>query len=358
MWLQILLTLLPTLGVAAPLLGFSISKLKNRTELALTARSDGSNRSLPAAPLPEIDGSIPARKTMGNRLEEGAQRFGSSLRSLEQRAMENSNNNIYGYIASLIEELQTLEHKLQLSAIDQQARLTYAKYLPMVKKLVELTAPNYYGDFVRNPDHWNDPKRMRIQVELSVLAVAKEASEDIRRLNSSQELDFKVSVESLIGKAAASADERDPDAALEALLAADDGPLGQIAGDLESLQLAVSAEALTLKAKQEDERRQAELEAKKFRAGSKANLEAPKAPVDKLRKVLISRDLFKQNFTIYTPSSSSDKFSVSHSDEITGQINWKQFKSAYEAADWVDSAIVALENKHDYKCNCVYCRRD
>lgn len=356
MWLQILAGLIPTLGVLVPLLGYNMSRAKSRAEIALaekmgTAALTGGGDSAMARAI-EANGAPPARAAK----DSGHQRFLQSLKELERRTLENSNHNIYGYLSSLLEELQILDAKLKSAGIDQQAKLTYAKYLPIVGKVLELTAPSKYGDFIANPDHWSDPKRMRIQVELSVLAVAKEVSEDIRRLNSSQELNFQVSVESIIGKAAGAAEKPDEDSAIAELLKPTEG-IGEVDGTLDSLEDAVAREAIALKARQELEAAQkAEEESiKKFKAGSKHSLEVEsksKGP----RPTLLSKDRYQQRWTIYGQGDSDEKFLVAYSNAITGESSWKEFPTGFEAAKWVDSAMLTEEAKHDFKCNCVYCR--
>lgn len=356
MWLQILAALIPTLGVLVPLLSYNMSRAKSRAEIALaekmgTAALNGGNSASMARAI-EADRSTPAARAK----DSGHQRFLQSLQELERRVLENSNRNIYGYLQSLLEELQILDAKLKSAGIDQQARLTYAKYLPIVGKVLELTAPSKYGDFIANPNHWSDPKRMRIQVELSVLAVAKEVAEDVRRLNGSQELNFQVSVESIIGKAAGAAEKPDEDSAIAELLKPTEG-IGEVDGTLDSLENAVAREAIALRARQELEaQKTAEEEAiKKFKAGSKRSLEAKSKGH---RPTLLSKDRYQQRWTIYGQGSSDTKFLVVYSNAITGESSWKEFPTGFEAAKWVDSAMLAEEAKHDFKCDCVYCRDD
>lgn len=355
MWLQFLIALVPTLGVAIPLISYKLNSLKLKAKLAteregLPALAEAKTAAIGAT----------AKDRPRDRSKDQSFSFNAMTSSLNQRALENSDHNIYGYINSLLLQLQELESKLLNNEVDQQARLTYAKYEPMVRKIVDLTSPKYYGDFVRNPEHWNDPKRMRLQVELSVLAVAKEAAEDIRRINSSQELDFQVSVESLIGKGTESRNEKTPEDALHDLLEADEPIAAGVAGNLEALSHTVSAEASLLISKEMAKKAEvqakleAEREAKKFRAGPKNSLED-----ETLRsEMLISRTFFQQKLSVFSPGGRNAEFLVEHSNLITGGRTWKKFGTAYEAADWVDSVVSKEEKKHSFKCGCVYCREE
>lgn len=363
MWLQMLYILIPSAMLGIPVLGHQVSKFARRNggegPLAIeeSPKSGNAKREIKREAAAALE-TAQVRSTS----EYGDQRFRSSLETLEQRVLENSTRNIYRFLLELLEELRALDDKLRISGATQQARLTYAKYAPLVSKITEISASNVYGDFVRNPDHWKDPQRNRLQVELAVVALAKEVSGDIRRLNSSQELNFQVSVESIIGKAASAPQSADPDDAVTDLLGIGDGiSMDELTGDIESLKAAVSFEAAELATKREGELRakeleaeQKELEARKFRGGSKSDLEFQDESA--VRPKLISRELFKQTFTIYGPGDNSSNFLVSYSNSITGESVWKKFSAVYEAAEWVDTRILAEEKKHDFKCNCVYCR--
>jgi len=359
MWIQFLLPFLAFAG-SIPVIGWQLDKrILKRQQNALELEPAAQSVQAVEAPKPT------AAAINGNILDEGINRFGKSVAVLEKRALENSDHNIYGYLASLLKELNTLQSKLTANGIDQQARLTYAKYLPLVQKVTELTAPNFYGDFVRNPDHWKNPREMRVQVELSVLAVARTVSEDIRRLNAEQQLDFQVNIESIIGKTAAELEEGAPEPSMADLLADPNGKLGQVKGNLESLTSAVASEADELKERQEQElaaEKAAEEAAlqleKKFQAGSRAALEIELREQDRVRPTILSRELFRQSFTLYGPSASSELYLANHNDLITGERKWEEFDDSLEAAAWIDKRIEEQEAKHDHNCNCVYCKED
>jgi len=367
MWIQFLLPFLVAAG-SIPILGWGLEKSFRKRFMSgneLTVGTVEERPSIEASPWKSAKAQEPTQSAKGINqkiLDAGRNDFKSSLSVLEKRALENSDHNIHGYISGLLKELNVLSTKIELNGIDQKARLTYAKYLPMVQKISELTASNYYGDFVRNPDHWDNPRQMRVQVELSVLAVAQEAAEDIRRLNSDQQLDFKVSVESLIGKVEEEAEEEDGKF-LEELLEGPQGKLGEIRGGLEGLTQTVQEEATRLKERQKRESDEAEAIAaeakrKKIQAGSQKSREFEEKNGVAVRPLIIERKLFKQKLSIYGPKSSENNHLAHYLDEITGESKWESFKSALQAADWVDKIVRREEAKHDYKHDCVYCRSE
>ena len=358
MWAHLLTFVIPGVMISVPFLANEVVK---RTENMGKQLALGSGKSSAENALAETAQVKAAEQR--DYFEEGKQRFIAGVRSLEKRALENETHDIYGYIYGLIRELQSLDAKLRLIGVEQQARLTYTKYAPLISKIAELTAPNYYGDFVRNPDHWSDVERKRAQVERSVLALAREVTGDIRRLNSSQELNFQVSVESIIGKATEADENSESEDSLNELLESSGG-IQSLNGDLNSLKEAVFTEAAALALSQEEEKRaverklKAEIEAKKFRAGSKSSIELKAEEQSVVRPKVISKELLKQSFTIYGPTATSKNYLVSHINSVTGENIWKEFSEVYKAAEWVDSTMLKEERKHDFKCNCIYCRVD
>jgi len=358
MWLQMLYILLPSAMLGIPVVGHQLSKFARRNGAEGPKAIESGSRSSGAR---QEATQVLEASELRSAPEYGDQRFRSSLQDLEKRALENSSWKIYGFLRALLEELRALDAKLRIDGATQQARLTYAKYAPLMSKIAEISASNVYGDFVRNPDHWKDPQRNRLRVELAVVSLAKEVSEDIRRLNSSQELNFQVSVESIIGKAGSAPQAADPDDAVTALLGVGDGvSMDELTGDIESLKSVVFNEAAELATRRADEEKAAEeeLQAKKFQGGSKSALELRGEEQSALRPKLIDRTLFKQTYTIYGPGDNSKDYLVSYSNSITGENTWKSFKAVYEAAEWVDNRVLEEEKKHSFKCDCIYCRAE
>lgn len=365
MWYQILYVILPGVALAFPFLSNEALKARGRRKQNSLAASTHAESHAEIASIASGGASkAEVEAPIERQPLEGSKSFQYGLKLLEKRGLENSAYDIYGYLFSLLKELQSLNGKLALSDSDQRIRLAYAKYNPLISKINELTAPNYYGDFLRNPDHWDEAQKKRKQVELAVLALAKETSKDIRRLNSSQELNFKVSVESIIGKAASDAESKNSDSAVTDLLSEQFGMASELNGDLEGLTSAVALESSELARKQleaqqdEDRRIEDELAAKKFKAGSKSSIDLNAEEQRTLRPVMLSRQLFKKTFSIYGPGGGEKNFLVSQINSVTGESHWQEFSSIYKAASWVDTAVVAEEEKHDFKCGCVYCRED
>lgn len=363
MWITVLSWLVPVLASAGPLLGLGVWSLKQRNKEAEALEGNSGAAAIEAgsgsnSPTPGAAAAAVARAS-AQKLRGEAESFQESVATLERRALENSAHNIYGYLNGLVGELHALGHKLKTDSFEQRARMTYIKYTDLLSKIIEITSEGYYGSFVKDPDHWNNPQRMRVQVEAAVLAVAKEAAGDIKLLNADKTLNFKVSVESLVGQSGSL--EEDGDEQLKDLLASATDTV-DIYGDLNTLEEEVSAEAKALLDRQAEEERErivreekAALEAK-FKAGSADSLKH--AAVTAERKRVLLKERYKQSFEIFEARSSKEKVLALHSNSITGAKDWKDFKSIYDAALWIDGLIRDLEKKHDFRCECVYCQED
>lgn len=70
----------------------------------------------------------------------------------------------------------------------------------LFEKLIEVLRPEYYYEIKTRPTYWDNPKELALQVESAVISVNKELHKNMRLLNSSQELDFKVNLKILNGK--------------------------------------------------------------------------------------------------------------------------------------------------------------
>lgn len=81
---------------------------------------------------------------------------------------------------------------------DQQLRLLQAKYRDTLPKLLKALGDDYYGDIQRNPQFWSNPEGRLQEVRRAVDSVDQQAIENIRQVNESLDLEFKVALDSLI----------------------------------------------------------------------------------------------------------------------------------------------------------------
>lgn len=347
MWIQYIAAFITSMLLAAPIVKYNLMQTR-ATQLMLEDSSSKPNSLNATAESPQTLKVMPSKK------------FSNMLETLEERKIENKEYSIYGYLVALFTELLKLDSKLKADGVDNQDELVYAKYAPILERITELTAPNYYGSFIKDPTHWNDPKKMRTQVEVSVFAVISEVAEDMRRINSSQELDFEINVESIIGNMNSEI-ESDPERTLKNILEDTGSSLGNIQGNLEEMKSTAEAEIKTIMKRQNDDKekeaaRVTNLQlASTVRKGSKDTLEF-EAELNKKRTLLFSKVVYKKSYKIHGPGEGSKLFIVECYDQITEQRNWKRFNDAYTASAWIDDQMMKDEKLHPYNCECLYCK--
>ncbi|QIK62536.1 hypothetical protein G7068_04435 [Leucobacter viscericola] len=81
---------------------------------------------------------------------------------------------------------------------DQQLRLLQAKYKDTLSKLLKAMNDDYYGDILANPQYWSNPEQRLAEVGMAIASVDQQAVENIRQVNESRDLEFKVALDSLI----------------------------------------------------------------------------------------------------------------------------------------------------------------
>lgn len=81
---------------------------------------------------------------------------------------------------------------------EQQLRLLQSKYKDTLSKLRKALNDDYYGDIVNNPQYWGNPEGRLAEVSLAIDSVDQQAVENIRQVNESRDLEFKVALDSLI----------------------------------------------------------------------------------------------------------------------------------------------------------------
>lgn len=81
---------------------------------------------------------------------------------------------------------------------DQQVRLLQAQYQDTLAKLLKALDDDYYGDILSNPQYWGGAEDRLNEVRRAVEAVDQEAVENIKQVNESRDLEFKVALDSLI----------------------------------------------------------------------------------------------------------------------------------------------------------------
>lgn len=170
--------------------------------------------------------------------------FETLIAEVQTRIPETAGRSLQKTLKILLGELSELQGRLTESEVSQGARLLEAKYGPSVRRLIELSSRDYYGSFFSDPKRWSDPQRMALQVELSAVTLVKELTEDLKGLNSPRELEFQLSVRSLVGADSQPRSLEEP--SVNAVLGKDRAERPDFQGDLESLREALTTEEAAL----------------------------------------------------------------------------------------------------------------
>lgn len=101
-------------------------------------------------------------------------------------------------ILPLTEHVADLFVRVRQRGTEQQMRLLISQYRDTLAKLTKALAGDYYGDILRNPHYWSNAEERVREVQLAVEAVDLQAVENIKQLNESRDLEFKVALDSLI----------------------------------------------------------------------------------------------------------------------------------------------------------------
>lgn len=300
------------------------------------------------------------------------------LEELAKAINENGDFHIYGYLKSLLEKLNTLYDKLVDEDAIHQIQMVYAKYNPILRKIVDVTSPKYYGDFVRNPEHWEHPKEMREQVEKAVKAVVEEVAEDIRKVNSSRGVNFQVSIESLVGSSmelpatvsnlmgnileeAKSANNSRTDLMNNMMLTAqaeiqktrEEYKAQLLANEIEENQAKIkSNEAILKNAMQET----SEVVTSGIRGGSREEIARFEDTKDGGQE-RFTKTVNSIAYTLVKTESKDPKrrFIASSLDTITSGYKSQHFTNEFDAAMWVDKRILENQKQHPYRNHCKYC---
>ncbi len=121
-----------------------------------------------------------------------------------QQAIERLNNraltypDISGWLTQLSKHVSELFIRVRKRGTDQQVRLLQAQYQDTLAKLLKALGDDYYGDILSNPQYWGGAEARLTEVRRAVEAVDQEAVENIKQVNESRDLEFKVALDSLI----------------------------------------------------------------------------------------------------------------------------------------------------------------
>lgn len=101
-------------------------------------------------------------------------------------------------VTAMTQHVSELFVRVHKRGSEQQLRLLQSKYKDTLSKLRKALNDDYYGDIVNNPQYWSNPEGRLAEVSLAIDSVDQQAVENIRQVNESRDLEFKVALDSLI----------------------------------------------------------------------------------------------------------------------------------------------------------------
>ncbi|MGO2634055.1 MAG: hypothetical protein ACTH9H_09920 [Galactobacter sp.] len=165
-------------GGAAGLFGWLKSRKRKRSESAAIA-----NRRLHKDLADALDGPD------GEYVEEAVESLGERARALPD---------LGPLLLGLQGHVSELFVRVRKRGTDQQVRLLISKYKDTLTKLLKALEDDYYADIQDNPHYWSNAEARLDEVRKAVDSVDKQAVENIRQVNESRDLEFKVALDSLI----------------------------------------------------------------------------------------------------------------------------------------------------------------
>lgn len=105
-----------------------------------------------------------------------------------------------GYqLGQILENSTELFERLEKKGTQQQARVAAVEYTDTLAKLNRALGGDYYLDILAKPALWEDSERRLKEVHDAVGATQQQLIKNIRQVNASQDLEFQVALESLVG---------------------------------------------------------------------------------------------------------------------------------------------------------------
>ncbi|HSX68798.1 hypothetical protein, partial [Nocardioides sp.] len=149
---------------------------------ALVARRLKAGGSAPARDVPEELRSVLAR-----------------LEALQRQHGMRLSPGVNARLQSILTNVGQLFHRIRRTGTEQQVRIASIEYVDVLTKLERALGEDYYLDILRNPRLWENAEARQQEVEEAVRATDDQLVANIRQVNASQDLEFKVALESLVG---------------------------------------------------------------------------------------------------------------------------------------------------------------
>lgn len=177
------------LGFFQSILIAAIGVLGTSVSLRLQAkRSTNNSRSLESTVKP-----LEISKELEGKLEE-------HVEALYDLALvyEKKSSPLFPTVNGVLVNIQEFFRRIQYMSDQQSARIAAVRYADTLSKLNEALGRKYYLDIEAHPELWDDAEDRMQAVEKALNATGDQIIRNIRQLNSSNDLVYQLSLESLM----------------------------------------------------------------------------------------------------------------------------------------------------------------
>lgn len=145
----------------------------------------------------------------GKDLAETAEKLEEVYALHEKLKPEDSLSDLILVLASNMNELN--EAATQKGVMESQRQFIEIEYADRINKMIQLLDKDYYVDIVKNPNHWTDVIKRRVNVRKALERLNESVITTIQKLNDDREIDFKVAMRVLLDGYDESIDNDDQD---------------------------------------------------------------------------------------------------------------------------------------------------
>jgi hypothetical protein len=102
---------------------------------------------------------------------------------------------------SILTHLNNLFARLEKKGVGNAKQMAEVNYKGILQKLNETLGEDYYIDISKNPKLWDRASQRTSEVEKALFAVDDQVLENIKQVNASKDLDFRVALETILSSA-------------------------------------------------------------------------------------------------------------------------------------------------------------
>jgi len=147
-----------------------------------------------------VEGSTVTALTVGREISQELREKIEELHGLAE-IYEERNSPLFPAVNGVLANVQELFERMDSRTDEQSARIAGVRYTDTLTKLNEALGQSYYLDIEAHPELWSDPDGRMEAVETAVNATGEQVLRNIRELNSSRDLIYQLSLESLVNRA-------------------------------------------------------------------------------------------------------------------------------------------------------------